>query len=166
MNLQTRREVRFRLIALVLSGLLFTVSVILRGPIDSALSSLMRAALCSAFVSGVAVGLIGGVIQIYRFFGLYPYITYQREDLTALPAIVLNPLGIVLVLPLVSFLAVHVPVIAELYQQGNHAVYAVVEANFTSPLGLTMLGTSSMAGNIIGGILFAIAIWRDGRLSK
>jgi hypothetical protein len=56
-------------------------------------------------------------------------------------------------------------VIAELYQQGNQEVIAVVEANFESSLGLALLVVSAVGG-IIGAILFAIAIWRHGSLPK
>jgi hypothetical protein len=34
-------------------------------------------------------------------------------------------------------------VIADLYQEGNQEVIAVVEANFTSPVGLALLSVSS-----------------------
>lgn len=165
MNSQTQREIRFGLTALVLSGLLFTLSVVMRGPINPDPASLMQAALPSNFVPAVALGLIGGVIQIYGLFGLYRYLTYQRESLIAFLAIVFCPLGIVLVLPLVTFLGVNLPVIRVLYQQGNQAVIAVFEANFNSVLGLAVLGASSVGG-ILGAILFAIAIWQDQRLPK
>lgn len=79
MNTQTRREIRFGLIALVLSGLLFVLGVALRGPVDPDPESFLRAALSSNFVPGVAISLIGGVVQIYGLFGLYRFLTYQRE---------------------------------------------------------------------------------------
>lgn len=109
--------------------------------------------------------MVGGVLHLYGLFGLYRYLTYQAGNLLALPALVLTIMGIALVLPLATFLAVNGPVIADLYQQGNREVIAVVEATFSSPLGLALLGVSSGAG-VVGPILFAVAIWRDGRLPK
>ena len=164
MKTQTRLELRFGLLALGLSGLLFVLSIAVRGPLDRNPASLMAAALSSNFVPGVTIGLIGGLVHIYGLFGLYRYLTYRRQSLTAFLAVVLSPLGIVLVLPLLTFLAVDVPVIAELYRQGHQEVLAVFKSNFVG-LGLAVLGVSSATGSI-GALLFAVAIWRDGELSK
>ena len=165
MNTQTRREIRFGLVALAVSGLLFTASVVLRGPINTDPVAFMPAVLSPNFVPGVSLGLIGGLFQIYGLFGMYRYLTYQRESLVAFLAVVLSSLGIVLVLPLVTFLGVNVPVIARLYQQGDQKVIAVFDATFSSTLGLAVLGASTVCG-LVGAILFAIAIWRDEGLSK
>jgi hypothetical protein len=166
MNSQTRREIRPGLIALALSGLLFALGIVLRGPVDLAdPGSCCRVALSAAHVSGWTIILLGGVLHLFGLFGLYRYLTYQAESLIALLAVVLAVAGIALFLPLASFSAVNGPVIADLYQQGNQEVIAVVEAGFTSTLGLALLGVSSAAG-ITGPILFAVAIWRDGRLPR
>ncbi len=113
----------------------------------------------------MTISLVGAVLQIYGLFGLYRYLTYQAESRIALLAVALSVVGLALILPLVSFFGVNVPVIAELYQQGNHEVSAIVEANFTSTLGVSLLGGSSVAGSI-STILFTVAIWRHGRLPK
>jgi hypothetical protein len=167
MNTQTRREIRFGLSALALSGLLFTLGAALRGPVDLADpgSYIIRAALSPNYVPGWTIILVGGVLQFYGTFGVYRYLTYQAESLIAFLALVLRIGGLALALPLFTFIAVNAPAIARLYQQGNQEVVAVVDANFTSPLGLALLGIGGMAA-IIGVILFAIAIWRDGRLPK
>ena len=166
MNLQTQREIRFGLIALALSGLLLTLGIPLRGPIVLAdPGSFVRAAASPNYVLASTVILISVVLSLYGFFGLYRYLTYQAPSLIAFLAFVLRIGGIALVLPLFAVFAVNLPVIAKLYQQGNQEVIAVIEANFTSPLGLALLGVAG-AASIIGLVLFAIAIWRDGRLPK
>jgi hypothetical protein len=166
MNSQTRREIRLGLIALAMSALLFALGLVLRGPVDLAdPGSCCRLAAPPTLVPGWTIIVVGGVLHLYGLFGLYRYLTYQAGNLLALPALVLTVMGIALVLPLATFLAVNGPVIAELYQRGNREVIAVVEATFSSPLGLALLGISSGAG-VVGPILFAVAIWRDGRLPK
>jgi hypothetical protein len=167
MNTQTRREIRFGLITLALSGLLFTLGAALRGPVDLADpgSYIIRAALSPNYIPGWTIILVGGVLQLYGTFGLYRYLTYQAENLIAFWALVLRIGGLALALPLITFLAFNAPVIAELYQQGNQDVMVVVKANFTSPLSLGLLGIAAGAATI-GVFLFAIAIWRDGRLPK
>lgn len=167
MNIQTRREIRFGMSALALTGLLFTLSVVVRGPLDRDPAVLMQAVLSPNFVPGVVIGLFGGVLSIYgNIFGLYRYLTLRDKSLISFLAMVLSPLGLMMfVLPFVTFLAINVPVIAELYQQGNQAVLAVFEATFTNPFSLGLLSATSVIG-VISTLLFAIAIWRDGRLPK
>jgi hypothetical protein len=166
MHPQTAREINLGLIALALSGLLFAGGIVLRGPVDLAdPGSCCRVATSPAYVLGWTIILVGGVLNLYGLLGLYRYLTYQVGNLFALLALVLGVAGIALVVPLATFFAVNGPVIADLYQQGNQEVIAVVEASFTSALGLALLGVSSGAGTI-GPILFAVAIWRDGRLPK
>jgi hypothetical protein len=166
-NIQTRREIRFGMIALALSGLLFTLGAALRGQVDliDLGSYVIRAALAPNYVPGWTIILVGGVLQIYGTFGLYRYLTYQAENLIAFLALVLRIGGLALASPLITFLALNAPVTAQLYQQSNQEVLAVVNANFTSPLGLALLSVGAGAATI-GVILFAIAIWRDGRLPK
>jgi len=162
MNSQAKREIRFGLIALALSGLSFLLGAGLRGPVDLAdPSSLVRGAASGTYVAAWTIILAGGVLQLYGFFGLYRYLTYRTSSWIAFLAFVLSTLGIALFLPLAAFLAVSGPVIANLYQQGNQGVIAVVAAQFTSGLGLALLGVEGVA-YIIGAILFAIAIWRHG----
>jgi hypothetical protein len=162
MNTQTRYEIRFGLIALALSGLLFALGIVLRGPVDLAdPGSCCRAAVSPTYVPGWAIVLVAALPHLYGFLGLYRYLTYQAENRIAFLAVVLVIAGIALLFPLATFFAVNAPVIADLYQQGNREVIAVVEVNFTG-LGLAVLAVS-VAGGIFGTILFAVAIWRDGR---
>ena len=166
MHPQTAREINLGLIALALSGLLFAVGIVLRGPVDVAdPGSCCRVAASPTDVLGWTIILVGGLLQLYGFFGLYRYLTYHAEIRIAFLALVLGIAGIALFLPLATFFAVSGPVIAELYEQGNQGVIAVVEASFKSALGLALLGAASGAGTV-GAILFGVAIRRDGRLPK
>lgn len=77
MNSQTRLEVRFGLTALALSGLLFALGIVLRGPVDLAdPGPCCRAAFSPTLRTGWTIILIGAVLQLHGFFGLYRYLTY------------------------------------------------------------------------------------------
>jgi hypothetical protein len=166
MYAQTSREINLGLIALAVSGLLFALGIILRGPVELAdPGSCCRTAPSAGYVSGWTIILVGALLNLYGLLGLYRYLTAQAVNRFALPALVLGVAGIALVVPLATFSAVNGPVIANLYVQGTPEVITVVEASFTSSLGLALLGVSA-AGGIIGPLLFAVAIWRDGRLPK
>jgi len=165
MKSQALSRIRLGLIALALSALLFALGIVVRGAVDIAdPEALIRAAASPGYIPGWTIILVGWVLQLYGTFGLYRYLTYQAKSLIAFLALVLKIAGIALAFPLFTFLPVSVPVIADLYQQGNQEVIAVVEANFTG-LGLVLLGVAAVAG-ITGQMLFGIAIWRHGRLPK
>jgi hypothetical protein len=166
MHRQTAHEIRFGLIALALSGLLFALGIVMRGPVDLAdPGTCCRSPASLAYVLGWTIIVIGVLLQIYGFFGLYRYLTHEAENRVAFLAVVLDVAAIALFLPLATFFAVSGPVIADLYQQGNQAVIAVVEAQVTSAIGVALLIFESVAG-IGGASLFAIAIWRHGRLPR
>jgi hypothetical protein len=167
MNIQTRREIRFGMSALVLTGVMYMLSVLVRGPLDRDPAAVMQAVLSPNFVLGVMFGLFGGVLNIFgNIFGLYRYLSLRDKSLISFLAMVLSPLALMMfVLPFVTFLAVNVPVIAELYQQGDQAVLAVFEATFHNPISLGLLSATSVIG-VISTLLFALAIWRDSSLPK
>jgi hypothetical protein len=120
MNSQTRREIRFGLIALALSGLLFTLGIPLRGPVAiTNPEAMIRAAGSPGFLPGWILLLVGGVFHVYGTFGLYRYLTYQAESRIAFLALVLRIAAISLAFPLSNFFAVSMPGIADLYRQGN-----------------------------------------------
>ena len=166
MNSQTRREIRFGLVALALSGLLFTIGIPLRGPVPINNSEAMiQSANSPGFLLGWILLVAGGVFHAWGTFGLYRYLTYQFESRIAFLAFVLRIAAITLAFPLSIFFAVSMPVIAELYRQGSHELTTLVQANFTSGLGLILLGIGGASG-LPGTILFGIAIWKDPRLPK
>lgn len=63
MNSQTRSEIRSGLIALAVSGLLFTLGIVLRGAVDLAdPTSFIQAAASPYYIPGWTMILIGGVL--------------------------------------------------------------------------------------------------------
>src|SRR6266508_3512039 len=90
-NSRTRRDIRSGLVALALSGLLFTLGIPLRGPIAITDPEVMiRAAGSPGFLPGWILLLVGGVFNVYGTFGLYRYLTYHKESRLAYLAFVLR----------------------------------------------------------------------------
>ena len=82
MNVQTGREVRLGLIALALSGLLWTVGIVLRGPADLAdPGSCCRAEFSPAMYVASTVIAVGAMLPLYGFFGLYRYLSYRHTTI-------------------------------------------------------------------------------------
>ena len=163
---QTRREVRSGLVALAVTGPLFTLGIILRGAIDiSDITSLIREALSPGFASGWTLIVFGFVLQLYGFFGLYRYLTTQSESLIALWGFALRTVGGALGVPVFLFLAINGPEIARRQQRGDPDAIVVLERFFTGGLGVALLGFATTAA-VVGFILFVIAMWRDGRLPR
>jgi hypothetical protein len=166
MNSLIRRDVRFGLVALALSGLLLSLGIPLRGPIPiTNPEAIIRTVDSPGFLPGWILILVGGMFHVYGTFGLYRYLTYQAESRIAFLAFVLRIVAISLAFPLSNFFVLSMPGIAELYRQGNHAVIAIVEANLANGLGLILLAIGGVTG-LPGTILFGIAIWKHPRLPK
>lgn len=166
MNSQTRRDIRFGLTALALSGLLFTVATIVRGPMSGlGVESLVRDGASPNWAMGWAIGVVGSVLMFFGFVGLYRYLTYPADSRIAFLAAVLSATAIALFIGPASFMAFNMPVVSNLHQQGNHEVLAVFQAIFNDPLG-RVRGIASAVGYVLGPILFAVAITRDGRLPR
>jgi len=163
---QTRREVRSGLVVLALTGPLFTVGIILRGAIDiSDTSSLIREALSPGYTTGWILIVVGFVLQLYGFFGLYRYLTTKTESVMALWGFALRTVGGALGVPAFMFLAINGPEIARQQQRANPDAIIVLERFFNGGLGVAALGFASTAA-VVGFILFVIVMWRDGRLPK
>jgi len=166
MNSQTRRDIRFGLISLALSGLLMTLAAVVRGPMSGLTGEfLLRDAASPNWGPAWAIGVVGSVLQVYGFLGLYRYLTYRAENRLAFLAAVLSATAMALFIGPASFIAFYSPVVGNLYLQGNEAMIAVWNARLASTLGSALFGVMGV-GYIFGPILFAVAIWRDGRLPK
>src|SRR5262249_4893074 len=154
----TRRDVRFGLISLALSGLLMTLAALVRGPLSGLnTESLLRDATSPNWGPAWAIGMIASVLQIYGFLGLYRYLTYQADNRLAFWAVVLRATAMALFIGLTAFMAFYAPVVGDLYSRGNEAMIAVWNARFSSAIGTTMFDVMGV-GYIFGPILFAVAV--------
>ena len=166
MNSQTRRDIRFGLISLALSGLMMTLAAVVRGPLSGLTTEfLLRDATAPTWAPAWALGVVGSVFQMYGFLGLYRYLTYRADNRLAFWAALLSATAMALFIGPASFMAFYSPVVGNLYVQGNEAMIAVWNARLASTIGMAVFGVMGV-GYLFGPILFAIAIWRDGRLPK
>lgn len=165
-DVQTRREVRLGLLSLFLSGLLWSIALIPRGPGDLAdPGSCCRAEFTAGLQTAWIVLVVGDVLLLYGFFGLYRFLASRSESVIPLVAFVVSLAAGALFLALSMFFAVSGPAIATLVTQGEARAIAVVEVNFTSPVGLAWTAIRGLFW-VLGPVLFAVAMWRDGGLPR
>ncbi|HUG33835.1 MAG TPA: hypothetical protein VMJ90_03625 [Anaerolineales bacterium] len=157
-----RDKLRWGAFALVLSAVLTLGGLLLRGPLIIEISD------ASAFARSVASpnNLIAEsflplslVIQLFGFLGMFAYLDKPEAVRTTFWGMVFSILGNGLFLPFAGVFAFAVPVIGQLYLEGNSDAIKVAELVLGPGLGFAYLIASAFALTI-GAVLFAISMWR------
>ena len=159
-----RTQLRFAGSALILSTLLTLVGLFLRGPLVTS------AADAQAFAQSVSSpgNLIAEtflplslILQLFGFLGMYAYLQ-PAAPRAAFWGMVASILGNGLFLPFAGVFAFAMPVVGKLYLSGYSDSLRVAELALGPGPGLAYLFASAFALTL-GGILFAVALWKtDG----
>lgn len=161
-------RIRLGILTLAISGLLFTMGYALAGPFVEAMGNpddFVRIAGSPSFRVGMFINTIGIALEFFGFLALYIYLHRLDQGRLAFIAWLLATAGVALTLPPTGILPFVFPHIADLYAQGAQAAFDVVTAIFADPLFMAVLPLSGLLVTL-GGLLFAVAIWRQGSLSK
>lgn len=167
-SMQRIPRTQLGLLALVASGVLTVVGLLLRGPVlvgdvnpdaffEDALSGRTRAALLLL--------LVGLVVQLYGFLGLYAALDSPPNERMALGGLVSSLAGNGLFLPFAGAFTFVLPALARLYQAGETEVVRVVTQGILGGPSLAFLIASATL-LVVGSLLFAVALWRDGALPR
>lgn len=157
-----RNTLRWGAFALVLSAFMTLGGLLLRGPLIIEISD------ASAFARSVASpnNLIAEsflplslVIQLFGFLGIHACLDKPETQKITFWGMVFSILGNGLFLPFAGVFAFAVPVIGQLYLEGNSEVIGVAELILGPGLGFAYLIASAFALTI-GAVLFAISMWR------
>ena len=160
MQLPSKRHVRFLLLALPLAGLLFTAGILGRGPsLDPSVAPAAFAASSAAAQASSAwlAILLGMIAEIPGLFALYLALAAGRREQIAFWGMLLSVLGVILVVPLIGFMALAAATVGQLYQAGQTDVLAVAIAMASDGSAL-LLGAVSGISYIAGSICLALAL--------
>ncbi len=153
-------------LALPLSGLIGIVSIFLRGPfIDPSSNPLgfAQAAHSSYTIAGI-LGIVSTILTLIGFVGLYLYLANSSVERSAFWGMVFSLVGSGIVLALIGVFVWVMPVIGQLYLQGQKDVMAVAIGSS----GALFLASALLSGLTasVGAIGLGLAMWRCGTLPK
>ena len=157
-----RDKLRWGAFALILSAIMTFGGLLLRGPLTIEIVD------ASAFARSVAStnNLISEtflplslVIQLFGFLGIYVFLDTSKTQRISFWGMVFSILGNGLFLPFAGVFAFAVPVIGQLYLEGNPDVIKVAELVLGPGLGFAYLIASAFALTIAA-VLFAISMWK------
>lgn len=158
-------HIRWGLLALLVTGVLAGIHILLRGPfVDPTVSPSGFAQMVSQpnFTLAWLVITAGFVLELLGVLALYGYLSQTPSPL-AFWGMVLSFVGLALVQTLVGS-ALTWPAIGKLYLQGQTDVVEIALATF-SGISATPLYLSGIFYSL-GSFIFAFAIWRSGKFPK
>ena len=168
MDARTLTRIRIGIALLVVSGLLTTIGLYMRGPvIDQAAdpAGYVQSALDPMHQASWALLLPNLVLQIFCWFALYGLFAGTRYDRLAFWGMVLSIAGNTIFSPAIGVQAFAAPEVARLYAAGNTAVISVVQEGLGSDFVLWFLAGSAPP-LFIGSLLFAILFWKSPLFPK
>jgi hypothetical protein len=155
-------SLRRGLAVLAASGVVFTVAILVRGPMpqptDPAAFAQWAYGPYTRFAWAAILG--GGVLELLGLTALYAAIVRDRPSAAAQAGWVLSMAGMSLAMVLFGFMAMAAPRIAQLYLQGDTRVMEVATAFFGGTrLSVAVLAAMTVA-YIVGCVMTAVAAWR------
>jgi hypothetical protein len=155
-------QLRRGLAVLALSAVVFTVAILIRGPMPEPTDPAVFAAWSRIPATRYAWAAIlgGGVLELLGLAALYVAIARSGPSTSALGGWVLSTAGLALVLPLFGFMALAAPTVGALVQQGDTRAFQVVTAFFGGTrMSVTWLSAMTIA-YLVGCLLTSVALWR------
>lgn len=153
---------RAGIVALLLAGVLFTITLLLRGPaiIDpsGAPVEFARTVTSPGYVGWGVGTIVANALHLLGALALFQLVL-DSAPRAGFWAMILSVLHDALFAPFVGF-SLALPAIGNLVLQGNEA--AVQAATFSGPVLVTLMLAGVLGA--IGSILFGIAIWRTDTL--
>ncbi len=162
--MSTRQESRIRMGAasLLLSALLFSACVLLRGksiiptvdPVGWATAAVQKST-----YRGWYFALVAQVLQVFGLLALWSYLGRKGSERLAFTGTMLSIAGAMLIMPLFGFLAFVAPTIGRIAETDQSVAIQVASTLFATPVSM---GFMAIAGclYIAGSLLMAIALWR------
>jgi hypothetical protein len=162
MNARQDSRVRMGVAGLLISALLFSACVLMRGksiiptvdPVGWAAAAAQKNTYRSWYFA-----IIAQVLQVFGVLGLWAFLARKGSERLAFTGAMMTVAGAVLVMPLFGFLAFIAPTVGRVAQQDQGVAIQIASAMFVTPVSLAFLGVSGLL-YIVGSLLLAVAMWR------
>jgi hypothetical protein len=147
-----------------LGGLFYTAGVLLRGPFADPQSLAphafaARAGTATFPVSYLLIVLASG-LAMFGFVGMRDRLQHRLAPL----AMVLSIVGLHFLTAFFGVMAIAYPAIAAAYTGGDRDAVTIAARALSSPVTMTIMAVVSL--NVLGHVLFAVAMWRSAGLSR
>ena len=155
---------RWAALALITSALLTLGGLLLRGPLITDLADPQAFANSVASKNNLTAEIflpLSLIIQLFGFLGLYSYLDKPESQKSAFWGMVFSVLGNGLFLPFAGVFAFAMPIVGQLYLDGNTDAIHVAELTLAPGIGFVYLIASAFALTI-GSVLFAVSMLRHG----
>ncbi len=162
---------RYGALALGGSALLFAVFPLVRPffPLDPSSPAATLSAASPAITSPPWVGahmglMVAFVLLVYGVLALYAHLAQSHLEPRAWRAVICSLAGIVLIMPMLG-VEVHIlPILGQLYLEGQTGIAPAVGQIYLGPaIGVFLVGLVLLA---MGAILFAVSIWHSDALPR
>jgi hypothetical protein len=162
MNARQDSRIRAGIASLLISALLFSACVLLRGrsinptadPVGWAAAAMQKNTYRSFYLA-----VIAQVLQVFGVLALWAFLARKGSERIAFAGTMMTIAGAVLVMPLFGFFAFIAPTVGRVAQHDSGIAIQIASAMFSTPVSLAFLGVSGVL-YIVGSLLIAIALWR------
>jgi hypothetical protein len=167
-NLDAAARIRWGVACFGLAGLLFFSGYLIAGPFAGELmipATFVATFTPWTFQAGMVVNMLAMIVSFFGFFGLYGYLAGAGQERLGFAGLILATVGNGLLLATMAVPMGLIPATARMFAASPEQAVAVLGAVFLSPVIMApfMLVTF---GKPLAIVLFAIGLWRDGRLPK
>lgn len=108
--------------------------------------------------------MLGPILAIFGVLALFAYLMHTREGRLATLAMVLSVLGLGLILSFLGVVTYAIPDLAQEYMNGQQDALQIADALFGARAFAIIVLSGSL--QIVGVVLFSVAIWRSEALPK
>jgi len=161
-------RIRIGVLAFPISGLVAAAAALVPGiGINPAVDAAGFAQAANSVGLANLIGIVSLILLLFGFQALHAFLERSSVDRRAFVGMIVSVIGVGLFLPFLGIIAFAAPFAGRLYLGGDlQAVSIISEATGISNPAALAFGGDSVSFSVLGSILFAMSIWRSGKLPK
>lgn len=168
MNARQDSRIRMGVAGLLISALLFSACVLMRGkviiPTADPVGWAAAAAQQNTYRSWY-LALVAQVLQVFGVLALWAYLARKGSERLAFTGAIMTIAGAMLIMPLFGFLAFVAPTIGRIAQQDQGVAIQIASTMFATPISMATMAAAGML-YVVGSLLIAVALWRTRVVAK